>query len=199
MKRRRVRQLDAQETALWHHVVRSVTPLRPEDSPLTRTAPAPETTLPAVIESPSSPPVRPSDPRPPSPERAEPQRPALAALDPRLKRRLSRGAPVDARLDLHGLTQSAAHRRLILFLMEAHATGFSLVLVITGKGASEERSLAGAPHRGILRRIVPLWLAEPGFRPYVVGFETASRRHGGEGALYVRVRRGRTMPGRDPT
>jgi len=38
---------------------------------------------------------------------------------------------------------------------------------------------------------VPLWLRLPEFRPYVVGFEEAHTGHGGEGALYVRVRRAR--------
>jgi DNA-nicking Smr family endonuclease len=62
------------------------------------------------------------------------------------------------------------------------------VLVITGKGgrADEARS-----ERGVLKRQVPLWLRLPEFRPYVVGFEDAHIGHGGEGALYVRVRRAR--------
>jgi DNA-nicking Smr family endonuclease len=39
--------------------------------------------------------------------------------------------------------------------------------------------------------MVPLWLMLPELRSLVVGFESASVRHGGEGALYVRLRRSR--------
>jgi DNA-nicking Smr family endonuclease len=45
--------------------------------------------------------------------------------------------------------------------------------------------------RGVLKRQVPLWLRLPEFHRYVVGFEQANIGHGGEGALYVRVRRPR--------
>ncbi|MFG1346028.1 Smr/MutS family protein [Xanthobacter autotrophicus DSM 431] len=123
-----------------------------------------------------------------------PPAPPLATLEPKTRRRLTRGAEVDARLDLHGLTQAAAHRRLRLFLMEAQALGHSVVLVITGKG-DPERLMSHGPAfgegRGVLKRAVPLWLAEPDLRAVVVGFESAGRRHGGEGALYVRIRRQR--------
>ena len=54
-------------------------------------------------------------------------------------------------------------------------------MVITGKGRGGEV--------GVLKRQVPLWLALPEFRAIVVGFEDAHQRHGGEGALYLRVRR----------
>lgn len=107
------------------------------------------------------------------------------------------GAEVDARLDLHGLTQAAAHHRLRLFLLEAQALGHGVVLVITGKGDMDTGDMErrGGPHfgegRGVLRRAVPLWLAEPDLRAVVLGFEAAGRRHGGEGALYVRIRRRR--------
>jgi DNA-nicking Smr family endonuclease len=42
-----------------------------------------------------------------------------------------------------------------------------------------------------LRRQVPLWLELPDFRDQVLGFEAANLGHGGEGALYVRIRRRR--------
>ncbi|OYX13332.1 MAG: DNA mismatch repair protein MutS, partial [Rhizobiales bacterium 32-66-8] len=87
--------------------------------------------------------------------------------------------------------QAAAHRRLQMFILEAQSQGYSLVLVITGKGDPEGFAALGASARGVLRRAVPLWLAEPALRGFVVGFETAARRHGGEGALYIRIRRRR--------
>jgi DNA-nicking Smr family endonuclease len=107
----------------------------------------------------------------------------------REKSRLSRGRDqIDARIDLHGMTQARAHRALLSFLRQAHADGAIFVLVITGKG----RSVGVEREHGVLRRQVPHWLALPEFRTLVVGFEQAHIGHGGEGALYVRVRRARS-------
>jgi len=101
------------------------------------------------------------------------------------------GLQVGARIDLHGLTQVAAHQRLRHFLADAQHAGHGLVLVITGKGSG--RGLDGAlpfgDERGVLRRAVPHWLAEADLRAVVLGFEEAGPRHGGSGALYVRLRR----------
>ncbi|WP_340321995.1 Smr/MutS family protein [Chelatococcus albus] len=124
--------------------------------------------------------------RPPSPKL-----PPLAPLDRRLRVALKRGTQtVDAKLDLHGLRQAEAHGALVAFLVRARARGARVVLVVTGKG--------GAPHhgdpfgeRGVLRRLVPQWLCLPDLRSVVLGFEEAGREHGGEGALYVRLRRRR--------
>ena len=99
-----------------------------------------------------------------------------------MKQRVARGKEaIDARLDLHGLTQAQAHSALLRFLHNANARDARLVLVITGKGRGSEP--------GVLRRQVPQWLGLPEFRSLVVGFEDAHIAHGGEGALYVRVRR----------
>lgn len=88
-------------------------------------------------------------------------------------------------LDLHGLTQSEAHAALLRFLRAASSRGARLVLIITGKGGAR----AGDGERGVLKRQVPQWLGLPEFRALIVGFEAAHIAHGGEGALYVRVRR----------
>jgi DNA-nicking Smr family endonuclease len=72
------------------------------------------------------------------------------------------------------------------FLRSAQADGARIVLVITGKGARDPYD-----ERGVLRRQVPLWLESADLRSLIVGFETASAGHGGEGALYVRIRRAR--------
>lgn len=185
-RRRRIRLLNPEEKALWHHVMRQVTPLKGRTA--LEIAPPPPAPVPEAADPPASA-ARKADAKG-TPTRPAPVTP-LAPMEPRLRRRLNRGAEVDARLDLHGMTQAAAHRRLTLFLLEAHSAGFGLVLVITGKGDAEGAPLPGEERRGVLRRAVPLWLSEPNLRPYVVGFETATRRHGGEGALYVRVRRRR--------
>ena len=104
-----------------------------------------------------------------------------------MKQRVARGKDeIDGRLDLHGLTQSEAHAALLRFLRTAQLARRRLVLVITGKGAR-----AAEGERGVLRRQVPHWLGLPEFRALVVGFEDAHIAHGGEGALYVRIRRTR--------
>jgi DNA-nicking Smr family endonuclease len=116
----------------------------------------------------------------------KPAAPPLAPLGRRERSRLSRGkSEIDARLDLHGMTQTRAHQALHRFLQRAHSDGYSFVLVITGKGAP------GDSERGVLRRQVPHWLSLPEFRAMVIGFEEASIGHGGAGALYVRIRRAR--------
>ena len=84
------------------------------------------------------------------------------------------------RLDLHGLTQDEARVRLNAFLWRAHDEGWRAVMVITGKGSRGD---------GVLRRFTPEWLAAPDLRPVVAGVAEAHRRHGGEGALYVALKR----------
>jgi DNA-nicking Smr family endonuclease len=112
----------------------------------------------------------------------------LVSLGRRERSRLSRGRDeIDARLDLHGMTQIRAHHALLGFLQRAHSGGMTFVLVITGKG----KVGSAEQERGVLRRQVPHWLSQPEFRALVVGFEEAHIGHGGEGALYVRVRRAR--------
>ena len=103
-------------------------------------------------------------------------------------RKLARGRlPIDGRIDLHGLTQSEAHNLLFGFLARAHERGLRHVLVITGKGTSRGS-------QGVLKRIVPDWLSKPEFRFLISGYEDAARSHGGEGALYIRLRRERGNP-----
>lgn len=98
-------------------------------------------------------------------------------------RKLARGRlPIDGRIDLHGLTQSEAHNLLFDFLARAHERGLRHVLVITGKGSSRGS-------QGVLKRLVPEWLTKPEFRFLISGHEDAGRSHGGEGALYIRLRR----------
>jgi DNA-nicking Smr family endonuclease len=105
--------------------------------------------------------------------------PPLASLGRREKAKVARGkVEIGGRLDLHGHTQAEAHSALIAFLRSSAARDKRTVLIITGKS-------------GVLRRQVPLWLALPDLRELIVGFETAAITHGGEGALYVRVRRAR--------
>jgi DNA-nicking Smr family endonuclease len=104
-------------------------------------------------------------------------------LDETTHRKLAKGRlALSGRIDLHGLTQGEAHGLLHSFLYRAHAHGLRHVLVITGKGSS-----LGSD--GILRQAVPHWFATPSFRPLVSAYEFAHRAHGGDGAIYVRLRR----------
>jgi DNA-nicking Smr family endonuclease len=184
---RRGRRLTAEEQALWDTVTRAVKPMRPR--------PAVETTVAASPPPEPVPPARPASApaRAALPESAAPApvQNKPAGLDRRLKQRVGRGAmPIEARLDLHGMTQIDAHAELLRFLRVAQAKQAKLVLVITGKGA-RGGAAAFSSERGVLKRLVPQWLSLPEFRAYVIGFDAAHASHGGEGALYVRVRRAR--------
>jgi DNA-nicking Smr family endonuclease len=180
------RALSDDERVLWRTVTRSIAPLKGRQSVIEEpieVASEPKTSKPAQFAPPMT-----ASPRPSAP-------PPLAPLGRRMKQRLSRGtADIDGRIDLHGLTQAQAHAVLWRFLHQAQARDAKVVLVITGKGGGSD------PHgeRGVLKRQVPLWLESAELRPLVVGFESASIGHGGQGALYVRVRRGGNSVGFSP-
>ena len=136
--------------------------------------------------------------------RSGPSRPAPPGpLDrPTTRKLVRRRLPLEGRIDLHGLTEAGAHERLLSYLRRARDEGLRHVIVITGKGftASGGRDDGGpgpsapdpsARTRGVLRRAVPQWFRTEPFRGLVSGHAPASRRDGGEGALYVKLRRGR--------
>jgi len=113
---------------------------------------------------------------------------ATPNIDRRTLARLKRGEiSVEARLDLHGLTQDAAHRVLLRFIAAAAADGVRLALVITGKGRSGE---------GVLRAAVPRWLNEPATRGHILAVTPAPPQLGGGGALCVLLRRARERAAR---
>lgn len=183
-KETRREALSREDHALWGEVTKSIAPLRarPQPSqPIDNIEETPRVAKRAPLPRPPAPPPKPV-----------PKAPALAIIDRRTKQRLSRGTTeIDARLDLHGMTQAAARTRLESFLKSAQARGCGLVLVITGKGRLAGRDSYGEEERGVLRRQVPQWLSLPDLRPLVVGFTEAAIGHGGTGALYVRVRKAR--------
>jgi DNA-nicking Smr family endonuclease len=187
---RRRRALDSEERALWDTVTKQIKPLRrrpkiEKKAEKVESVAQEEAVTRDVAELAERPAIPPKQtvamPRPKSP-------PPLAPLGRRERSHLARGRKeIEARLDLHGMTQARAHRALIGFLSRASEDGLTFVLVITGKG----RTSAAESERGVLRRQVPEWLGLPEFRSLVVGFEEASIGHGGAGALYVRLRRAR--------
>lgn len=175
---RRPRHPTAEEHALWDTVSKSVAPLkrRPEATKADAQQPTPSKKVPKADATMALRKPRTAD------------APRLAPLDRRLTTRIGKGrVSIDARVDLHGLTQASAHRRLYSFLADSQAAGARLVLVITGKGRTGDEQPLGE-ERGVLRRLVPIWLASTELRRYVVGYGAAGRGHGGEGALYVRIR-----------
>jgi DNA-nicking Smr family endonuclease len=174
------RRLTEEEEHLWAVVARSIKPLR-----------AGKRAPPAAPAKPSqgARPVKKAD-RPPAAAIPHPKLPASAiAIARREKQQLARGkTEIGGRIDLHGMTQAQAHDALLHFLRRYQAEGAKFVLVITGKGSA---GAVARGERGVLRRQVPLWLGLPEFRVCVLGFDSAHVGHGGEGALYVRLRRAR--------
>ncbi|WP_043643596.1 Smr/MutS family protein [Caenispirillum salinarum] len=205
-RRGRKRSLTPDEAALWQAVVQTAEPLAPARArpaaPDTESEPAPD----PEAEAPPVPPIpRPSK----SGYRASSggmaavhgaQTPAAeakkrlqqlshgqtAGIDRRTASRFTRGRMnIDGRIDLHGMTQETAHRALCGFLARAYDKGSRCVIVVTGKGSR------GGEGGGVLRRMVPMWLNEPGLRSRILSFSHAQPRDGGEGALYVLLKRKR--------
>jgi DNA-nicking Smr family endonuclease len=177
------RRLTAEEEQLWATVARTAKPLRHANHPgglINHKRPRAEAIQPARRKSAES-----------SPAAAPRLRPSSTplAIGWQEKQDVARGRiAIDARIDLHGMTQAQAHHSLLAFLRRSQQGGAKFVLVITGKGAPN--ALCG--ERGVLRKQVPLWLGLPEFRNCVLGFGGAHIAHGGDGALYVRLRK---LPG----
>jgi DNA-nicking Smr family endonuclease len=196
-KRGRGQSLSEDERALWEHAARDLKPIKGKKQRVTDSLTA--ETEPAPPRPPSPPPTKTTAPArrepPPPPSARTPARPSApepAGLDRRTTRQIGSGRmDIEARIDLHGMRQSEAHTALRRFLLRSHAADKRLVLVITGKGGpSPQRDEWGHEiERGVLRRNVPRWLQESELAAIVVGFSPASLRHGGEGALYVRLRK----------
>ena len=152
-----------EELRLWSRVAATLHPLAGRILPDVPPAP-----------SPVGRPVAPADPG---------KRPARYTppdeIEPNRKRLIVRERP-EARIDLHGMTQDRARAALEAFLLRAGDDGYRAALVITGKGTRGD---------GVLRRATPEWLADPRLRHVVAGVSEAHRHHGGEGALYVALKR----------
>ncbi|MCC6597172.1 MAG: Smr/MutS family protein [Alphaproteobacteria bacterium] len=173
---------DGDEQALWRAAMRDVVPLAPVEAPVLEEAPPPPQKRLRKV------PPRVKDVPPLAPP------PARAALNPGLDTRMAekfrRGKmPIEAVLDLHGYSRSAAYAALNVFIQGAYASKKRCVLVITGKGGGLRDPLS--PADGVLKASVPEWLAEPVLRGYILKTALARPNHGGAGALYVLLRRRR--------
>jgi DNA-nicking Smr family endonuclease len=199
MSRRRT--LRPEEEELWQAVARSATPLTRSRAPLAdplpplqRAGDATQTLIPPTQHLPT---FRIGERGKPAP--GHDLVPALAdrlaaaplRMDAKAYGRMSRGkiAP-EARIDLHGLTLAEAHPDLIRFILNAHAGGMRLVLVITGKGKPGHDDGPIPRRPGVLRHQVPQWLRQVPLSPVVLQVAEAHLRHGGGGAYYVYLRRG---------
>jgi DNA-nicking Smr family endonuclease len=176
------------DAELWARVARSARPLRKGRAVPVPTAAAKPRSKPAVKEL-----AAPAKSAPKPVPRPAPV-PRGQALDRQTARRLEGGRlAVEARLDLHGMRQRDAHAALRKFLKWALAKDYRHVLVITGKGApaDDTRPFYENEARGVLRQAVPHWLSQPDLAHIVISYAEAPRRLGGEGALYVRLRKPR--------
>jgi len=158
-------EADPDPEGVWKAVARTVKAYAP-DTP--KKPPATKTAKPAAARVP---PVKPAV------KAAAP----LGAVDHATDRKIRRGREeIGGRLDMHGFTQDEAHAALSRFIASAHRRGLRTLLVITGKGKQGG---------GVLKRMLPLWLAAPGLREKVLAVSPAGPEHGGGGAFYVRLRK----------
>ena len=183
----RRRRPTPEDLALWRHATRDVAPMLPQPPPAEAdsTPPKPLTQRtetakrkaaaagPAIRPPPSDPGVAPLTGR------------VIPGLDQRSADRLRQGrTEIQARIDLHGMRQAEAHHALAGFVDHNHRHGRRMLLVITGKGSLGEG-------RGVLRFQVPRWLSDPPLRDKVLAIYPARQKDGGDGALYVLLKRRR--------
>lgn len=188
------RGLSPEDAALWARVASSVTPFKDRLRMAARLS-----KLPVEPIIPPAPPVPVKKVKgrvpPPKPVRPTPAPPPKTVHDPALdsswERKLTRAQiEPDFTLDLHGHTLDQAYVRLDMGLSQAKAMGARLVLLITGKSRNAEAADRGTK-RGAIRAKTVDWLAAGQHASDIVAIRNAHRRHGGEGALYLVMKRRR--------
>jgi len=155
------RPLRHEELTLWAKVAATVRPAAGRAIPKVSAPPAKPAAVVAKAKAAAPAPAKPAA----APKLAGniAPTPDPRAIEPGRLRRLTRERDeMGPRLDLHGMTQDEARARLSGFLARAH---------------------------GVLKRYTPEWLASPALAHIVAGVGEAHRRHGGEGALYVALKR----------
>ena len=179
------RSLTNEDRRLWRQVAATVKPLSEEKGQFLKDEMSRLMDAAAVPSPPTNSktkaPAKPLDYKVDPPTQV--QKPSIVShpIEDRIVKNLTKGRhAIDARIDLHGMTQDRARFALLDFLQMAQMSDHRMVLVITGKGNQGQ---------GILRANVPRWLSLPAFAPLVNGYRESETSHGGEGALYVRIRR----------
>lgn len=172
------RRLSPDEEALWGALARTVRPLHKATKRLVLPATAPKTTA-AVVT-----------PAPPAPQqKAPPARSPVATLDSGWEKRIRSGSILpDMSIDLHGHSLAAAHGRLNQAIAMALARDARVLLVVTGK-PPRVQSAVGAARRGAIRAEIGHWLDSSPYADRIASVRVAHPRHGGDGALYVILRR----------
>jgi len=187
---RKDRGLSSEDLRIWRAVAETVAPFPGKTLP---PAPEPETAIGAPVEG-KAPARKSRQPAVAAP--AKPRSPSLHELDAgtahgidhRMAQRFKRGQlPIDAHLDLHGMTRERAHEALNRFLASAQSRGDRCIVVVTGKGQKGPLE----PHTGVLKATLPRWLNDAPNRARVLAFAPARPQHGGAGAFYVLLKRTR--------
>lgn len=206
--------LSDEDQALWEFMARGLDPVRRKKPRIPVVAPDPDEVrpradLPMESETKLIPDAhrrasdglaakqsRASRAIPPVSERPAKPVPPLAQFERKRQRRIASGRmTIEARLDLHGSRQAEAYHQFRGFLLDCAARGYSTVLVVTGKGGTRQArdddlaSPYATTDRGVLRRSVPLWLEQPDIRALVASYTSAAIQHGGDGALYIHLRK----------
>ncbi|MEO1608605.1 MAG: Smr/MutS family protein [Pseudomonadota bacterium] len=205
-KRRRQRNLTEEEQALWQQISQKIKPLQPARDASPHTPPPSQkkaVSAQTQQQSKQQRKLRLGGAKPAqiaalqTPTKQAVNEAQFACFDQKLAKKVGKGrTKIDARLDLHGMRQHEAKAELRRFLFSSLAKGHRIILVITGKG---EPLISDVPwdggeaeNRGVLKRMVPHWLREPEFSAVVVSYMSAHIHHGGEGALYIHLKK----PGR---
>lgn len=180
------RGLSEEEAAAWAALAATVDPIRP--TPVARAAPVPPAPPPAPLPKQSA---RPPKAIAPAPSARRSSRNPPGNLDSHWDRRLKAGeiAP-DVSLDLHGHGLERAYDRLMDGMAQARSMDARTVLVVTGKPRGGDAADRGE-RRGAIRAKILDWLAASEHGGSIAAVRSAHRRHGGEGALYIVLRRGR--------
>jgi len=175
------RRLSSEEEALWAALARTVRPIRPGVRVIAAD--------PAKAAAPTAPPAKRLTPPPSRPIAAPPARAPAAVLDSGWERRI-RGGTIspDVSIDLHGHSLSAAHARLNQAIAAALSRDARVLLVVTGK-PPKNVSAGGASHRGAIRGEIGHWLETSPYADRIASVRVAHPRHGGDGAIYLILRR----------
>ena len=184
------RGLSEEEAAAWEKLAATVQPL-PGTAPRVRPPAARRPAAPATVERTTAPATQPRAPaaRTPSATPASRANPRRDTLDGHWNRKLKSGSvEPDYSLDLHGHTLDAAYRRLMDGMAQARGLGARVVLVVTGKPRLVDAADRGTS-RGAIRAKILDWLAASDHGDAIAAVRTAHRRHGGDGALYLVLRR----------
>lgn len=186
VSKKTVKSIEVPDRKLWEQVIKNVQPLKTQRMKILILPNIPQEIIPLPIVQPlrkkqivEKQPVMRLQPK---------SQPSLSVgdlnqLDRSLQQKMKRGElTISATLDLHGLTQDKAIIRLTDFLNQAYDQQNRCVLVITGKGAKGLKA-------GVLQQEVPKWLNTQPLRSIILAFCYAQRNQGGQGALYILLKR----------